>query len=156
MCRWFFSRHFSHLGLSANSSLKRSLFRWQCSVNSPTIHCSWFLFSLLCWQRVSVCVPLPTWVHLRNPVFPVISVQSLNVAQVLKIGSQILAWRTDLPFRSHRYSHDWHLYQVLCYVLSVVWGTGESHRQFWDDQLVARSFNHSLVLWENVDVTIPR
>jgi hypothetical protein len=41
------SRHLSQVGSSVNPSLKRRPFRWQCPVNSPTIHlnCSLFNFN---------------------------------------------------------------------------------------------------------------
>jgi hypothetical protein len=38
------SRHLSQMWSSTNPNLKRCPFRWQCPVNSPTIHFNWSLF----------------------------------------------------------------------------------------------------------------
>jgi hypothetical protein len=38
-------RHFSQMGSSVNPNLERCPFRWQCPVNSPTIHLNWSLFN---------------------------------------------------------------------------------------------------------------
>jgi hypothetical protein len=40
-----FSTHLSEVGLFVSPNLKRCPFRWQCPVNSPVTHSSWFLFN---------------------------------------------------------------------------------------------------------------
>jgi hypothetical protein len=59
------SVHLSQIGLSVNPGLKRCLFRWQCPVNSPTTHRSWFLSnfnsSSFIWKQKNIKYSILGW-----------------------------------------------------------------------------------------------
>jgi hypothetical protein len=48
------SRHLSQVASCLNPNLKRCPFRWQCPVNSPTVHLNWSLFN---FNRSFVVLP---------------------------------------------------------------------------------------------------
>jgi hypothetical protein len=126
------SRHLSQVGSSINPSLKRCPFRWQCPVNSPTIHLNWSLFN---FSRSFVPLAEGPDISSFACLSPV--VDSHCFCDFCSSSPWQLSWQLQL--RCHRLVQVlWTDIQVLflpadllaplsvelCYVWPVLWGIG--------------------------------
>jgi hypothetical protein len=122
-------------------SVWKSVLLGDCPVISPTTHCSWCLFKFN-----SSLVLLA-----EGPCMSVFAYWCHKLVQALWTVVQISVWSTALPIHSV-------VTLMTCCTIMV----GHLHEgfvaapnQFWDDRVIAQSFNRSLAIWKNVDVPVP-
>jgi hypothetical protein len=123
--------------------------------------------ALFYWQRCPVWVPLPVWVHLKNPSvsYGLLTAQSsprkrsaLSWQLTQRChGLVLLLWmvgRSDTSFANWP-TITWHPHQLYSIMFGQLHeGLVAVPDQFWGD-VVAQSFNHSLAIRENIFVPIP-
>jgi hypothetical protein len=154
------SSHLSQVGSPVNPSLKRCPFRWQCPVNSPTIHLNWYLFN---FNRSFVLLAEGPHVSPFACLSPVVDSHShwcssstwllswqlqlrcRKLVQVLWMDVQILFFQLICRFVTNNTLMTWYPYQLNSVMFRQLYEELVAvPGQVWDDLVFTMCFNCSL------------